>query len=88
MDTRDILFPILLKKNLDFEVDKPSPVIIHVFNLPFNKAVNALAVGPVCELPYHPKPVGPLLSGKQFLNWNRNPLSSLLGPIDTHHFLL
>lgn len=63
------------------------PVIIHVLNLPFDKAVDALAVRPVCETTDHPEPVGPLLSGKQLLNRNHDPLSPLLLAVDAHHFL-
>lgn len=63
------------------------PVIIHVLNLPFDKAVNALAVRPVCEAADHAKPVGPLLSGKKLLDGDHNPLSPLLMAVDTHHFL-
>lgn len=63
------------------------PVIIHVLDLPFDKAVNSLAVRPVCEPTDHAEPVGPLLSGKQLLHRNHNPLSPLLMAADTHHFL-
>lgn len=63
-------------------------MIVHVLNLLFDKAVNALAVRPVCEAADHAEPVGPLLSGKQLLNGNHDPLSPLLVAVDTHHFLL
>lgn len=65
----------------------PLPVIIHVLNLPLDKAVNALAVGPVCETTDHAEPIWPLLSGKKLLNGNHNPLSPLLMAVDTHHLL-
>lgn len=63
------------------------PVIVHVLNLPFDKAVNALAVGPVCETTDHAKPVGSLLFGEQLLNGDHDPLSPLLMAVDAHHFL-
>lgn len=63
------------------------PVIIHVLNLPFDIAVNALAVRPVCETADHAEPVRPLLFGKQLLNRNGNSLSPLLMAVDAHNFL-
>lgn len=61
------------------------PVIIHVLYLPFDVAVDALAVRPVCESTDHAEPVGSLLFGKQFFNGDRDLLPPLL--IDTHNFL-
>lgn len=61
------------------------PVIIHVFYLSFDVAVDALAVCPVCETTDHAEPVRPLLFGKQFLYRDNDLLSPLL--IDTHNFL-
>lgn len=63
------------------------PVIIHVFNLPLNIAVNAFAVCPVCETTDHAEPIRPLLSCKQLLHWNHNSLSPLLMTVDAHHLL-
>lgn len=63
------------------------PVIVHVLNLPLDEAVNALAVRPVCETADHAEPVRPLLSGKQLLDRDHDPLSSLLLVVATHHLL-
>lgn len=63
------------------------PVVIHVLNLPLDKAVDTLAVCPVCETADHAEPVRPFLAGEQLLNGNHNPLSTLLVAVDTHHFL-
>lgn len=62
-------------------------MIVHVLDLPFDEAVNALAVRPVCEPANHTEPIGSLLLRKELLNRNHNPLSPLLMPADTHHFL-
>lgn len=63
------------------------PVIIHVLDLPFDKAVNALAVRAVREPTDDAEAVGPLLFGKQPLNRDHNPLPPLLMAAGTHHFL-
>lgn len=62
-------------------------MIIHVLDLPFDKAVDALAVRAVREPADHAQPVGPLLFGKQPLDRNHNALSPLLMAVDTDHFL-
>lgn len=69
-------------------MDKPSPVIVHVFDLPFDKAVDSFAVRPVGEPAHHSQPVGPLVPGEQLLHRNRDLLPSLLAPVDAQHFLL
>lgn len=70
------------------EEHRSSPVIIHVLNLPFDKAVDALAVRPVCEAADHSEPIGPLLFSEQLLNRNHNSLPPHLPmPAAAHHFL-
>lgn len=63
-----------------------SPVIIHVLNLPLHIAVDALAVGPVCQLPHHPQAVRPLLLGEKLPDRHGDALPSLLRA-DAHHLL-
>lgn len=43
-------------------------MIIHVLDLPLDVAVNALAVGPVCELSHHAQSIRPFFSGKKLLD--------------------
>lgn len=64
------------------------PVVIHIFDLPLNEAVQALAVRSIRQPTDHAQPVRPLLSSKQLFNRNGDSLSSLLMAVDTHHFLL
>lgn len=64
-----------------------SPVIVHVLDLFLDKAVDALAVRAVGEAADHAQPVGPLLSGKQLLDGNPDPLSPLLVAVGADHFL-
>lgn len=60
-------------------------MIVHVFNLSFDKAVDALSVRSVGETADHAEPVRPLLlSGEQLLDGQRDPLPTL----PTHHFLI
>lgn len=73
-----------------FILEEPAvlPVVVHVLNLLLDVAVNALAVRSVCETTNHAQPIWSLLSGKQLLNRNYNPLSPLLVGIEAHHLLL
>lgn len=89
-DRRTILGSVSWNTNLTSEDSRPPgvlPVIVHVLNLPFDEAVDALAVRAVCEAADHAEPVRPLLSGEQLLDGNHDPLSPLLVAVDTHHFL-
>lgn len=61
-------------------------MVIHVLNLPLHIAVNALAVGTVCQLPHHPQAVGPLLLGKKLPDRDGDALATLLWA-DAHHLL-
>lgn len=61
-------------------------MVIHVLDLPFDVAVDALAVGPVGQLPHHAQPVGPLLLGKELPHGHGDALPSLLGA-HAHHLL-
>lgn len=61
-------------------------MVIHVLYLPLDVAVNALAVGAVCELPYHAQPVRSLLPGKKLLDRYDNALPTPLSSY-THHLL-
>lgn len=62
------------------------PMVIHVLYLPLDIAVNALAVGAVCELPYHAQSIRPLLPGKKLLDRYNNALPTPLSS-NTHHLL-
>lgn len=63
------------------------PMIVHVLNLPLDKAINALAVRPVCKSTDYAEPIRPLLPRKQLLNRNHDPLSPLLMAAHTHNLL-
>lgn len=62
------------------------PMVIHVLYLPLDVAVNALAVGAVCELPYHAQSIRPLLTGKKLLDRYNDALATPLSG-NTHHLL-
>lgn len=62
-------------------------MIVHVLNLPLDKAIYAFAVRPVCESADYAEPVGPLLPSKQLLNGNHDPLTPLLMAAHAHHLL-
>lgn len=61
-------------------------MVIHVLYLPLDVAVDTLAVGAVCELPYHAQPIRPLLSGKKLLDRHDDALAAPL-PVNAHHLL-
>lgn len=61
-------------------------MVIHVLDLPFDVAVDALAVGPVGQLAHHAQPVGPLLLGKELPDGDGDALAPLLGA-HAHHLL-
>lgn len=62
------------------------PVVIHILYLSLDVAVNALAVGAVCELPHHAQAIRPFLSGKKLLDRNNNALPTPLS-VNTHDLL-
>lgn len=62
-------------------------MIVHVLNLPLDKAINAFAVRPVCESTDYAEPVRPLLPGEQLLDGNYDPLSPLLLAAHAHNLL-
>lgn len=62
------------------------PMVIHVLYLPLDVAVNALAVGAVCELSYHAQSIRPLLSGKKLLDRYNDALTTPL-PGNAHNLL-
>lgn len=61
-------------------------MVIHVLDLPLHVAVNPLAVGAVCELPYHAQSIRSLLSGKKLLDRYNDSLPTPLSG-NTHHLL-
>lgn len=62
------------------------PVIVHVFNLLLDEAVNALAVRPVRQASDHTEPVRPPLAGEQLLYRNGDFLTPLV--MAGHYFLV
>lgn len=64
------------------------PVIVHVFDLLLDEAVDALAVRPVGQTPDHAQPVRPLLAGEQLLHGNGDFLTALLMVLSVRRLLL
>lgn len=61
-------------------------MVVHVLYLPLDVAVNALAVGAICELPYHAQPIRPLFPSKKLLDRYDDALPATLS-VNTHHLL-
>lgn len=61
-------------------------MVIHILYLSLDVAVNALAVGAVCEFPHHAQAIRPFLSGKKLLDRNNNALPTPLS-VNTHDLL-
>lgn len=61
-------------------------MVIHILYLSLDVAVNALAVGAVCEFPHHAQAIGTFLSGKKLLDRNNNALPTPLS-VNTHDLL-
>ena len=62
-------------------------MVIHVFYLLLDKAVDALAVRPVGELAHHAQAVGAFLPGEQLLDGHSDALAPPGLPVDADHLL-